>query len=81
MYIVTGSVTSAVRLKRVLEKATGYPAEVVHTPAEIRRGGCSYSVLADDRLRGYIRPFCAEKDIELKGIYVREGDNFYAVSG
>lgn len=80
MYIVTGSVTSAVRLKRVLEKASGYPAEVVHTPAEIKRGGCSYSVLADDRLRDFVRPFCAEKDIPLKGVYVREGEEFYAVS-
>lgn len=80
MYIVTGSVTSAVRLKRVLESASGYPAEVVHTPAQIKRGGCSYSVLADDRLRDFIRPFCAEKDISVKGIYVREGEEFYAVS-
>ncbi|MDO5398813.1 MAG: DUF3343 domain-containing protein [bacterium] len=79
MYIVTGSVTSAVRLKRVLEGASGYPAEVVHTPAQIKRGGCSYSVLADDRLRDFVRPFCAEKDIPVKGIYVREGDEFYAV--
>ena len=80
MYIVTGSVTSAVRLKRVLEKASGYPADVVHTPAKIKRGGCSYSVLADDRLRDFVRPFCAEKDIPVKGVYVREGDEFYAVS-
>ena len=79
MYIVTGSVTSAVRLKRVLESASGYPAEVVHTPPQIKHGGCSYSVLADDRLRDFIRPFCAEKDIPVKGIYVREGEEFYAV--
>lgn len=79
MYIVTGSVTSAVRLKRVLESAAGHPAEVVHTPAEIKRGGCSYSVLADDRLRDFIRPFCAEKDIPVKGIYMREGEGFYAL--
>lgn len=80
MYIVVGSVTSAVRLKRLLEKSTGYPAQVVHTPAQISRGGCSYSVIADDRLRAYIRPFCAERDIGINGIYVREGDEYYAVS-
>lgn len=81
MYIVTGSVTSAVRLKRILESVSGYPAEVVHTPASIKRRGCSYSVLADDRLREFIRPFCAEYDVPLKGIYMREGEDFYAVSG
>lgn len=81
MFIVTGSVTSAVRLRRILESATGYPAKVVHTPQEIKHGGCSYSVQADDRLRGFIRPFCAERDIGVKGIYMREGDKFYAVSG
>lgn len=80
MYIVTGSVTSAVRLKRILESATGYPADVVHTPSRIKRGGCSYSVLADDRLKNFIRPFCAERDIPVKGIYMREGDEYYAVS-
>lgn len=81
MYIVIGSVTSAVRLKRLLENATGFPCEVVHTPAKIRRGGCSYSVIADDRLRGDIRRLCAGWDIGAKGIYMREGEEYYAVSG
>lgn len=80
MYIVTGSVTTAVRLGRLLESATGRPADVVHTPAAIKRGGCSYAVRADDRLRDFIRPFCAERDIPVKGIYMREGDEYYAVS-
>ena len=80
MYIVTGSVTAAVRLKRLLESATGHPAEVVHTPAAIKRGGCSYAVRADDRLREFIRPFCAERDVPVKGVYMREGEDYYAVS-
>ena len=80
MYIVTGSVTTAVRLSRLLEDTTGRPAAVVHTPAAIKRGGCSYAVRADDRLRELIRPFCAERDIPVKGVYMREGDRYYAVS-
>lgn len=44
LLITVGSVTTAARLARILEKNTGYPAEVVHTPAAINRGGCSYSV-------------------------------------
>ncbi len=81
MYIVIGSVTSAVRLKRLLESATGFPCEVVHTPPGLNKGGCSYTVIADDRLKSDIRAFCARKDISIKGIYMREGDEFYAISG
>lgn len=81
MYITVGSVTTAVRLKRLLESEVGFPCEVVHTPTKISGGGCSYSVLADDRLKNDIRPFCLKHDIRIKGIYMREGDEYYAVSG
>lgn len=81
MYITVGSVTTAVRLKRLLEGETGFPCDVVHTPSKISGSGCSYSVLADDRLKDEIRPFCSRHGIRIKGIYMREGDEYYAVSG
>lgn len=81
MYITIGSVTTAVRLKRLIEKHTATSAQVVRTPAQLNRGGCSYSVIASDALRPQIRTFCAKYDIAVKGVYVREGDEYYAVSG
>ncbi len=44
MLITVGSITTASRLSRILEQNTGQPAEVVHTPAAVNKGGCSYSV-------------------------------------
>ena len=81
MYITIGSITTAVRLKRLLEKYARVPAQVVHTPAKLNRGGCSYSVVVSDALRTQIRSFCAKYDVAIKGLYIREGDEYYAVSG
>lgn len=81
MYITIGSVTTAVRLKRLIEKHTATSAQVVRTPSKLNKSGCSYSVIVSDALRTHIRSFCAKYDIAVKGIYVREGDEFYAVSG
>lgn len=44
MLITIGSITTAARLARLIEKETGHPAEIVHTPVVINKGGCSYSV-------------------------------------
>ena len=44
MLMTVGSITTASRLVRILERNTGFPAEVVHTPAAVNKGGCSYSV-------------------------------------
>lgn len=72
MYVVIGSVTAAVRFKRDLERASGYPAYVVHTPSGLGEGGCSYSVRADNRLAEFVKQFCAEKEISVKRICIEE---------
>ena len=72
MYILVGSITVASRLKKLLERVAGYPAEVVHTPSAINTGGCSYSVYADDRLKSMIMPFAAEYSIPVKKLYTME---------
>lgn len=84
MYIVVGSSTSAERLKRAVERVVGFPAYVVHTPAPIRQGGCSYSVRIDDRALDEIRTIAAENIISFKGIYIEKTENgervYHAVS-
>ena len=76
MYILVGSITIATRLKKQLEAASGYPAEVVHTPKKLNEtGGCSYSVRADNRLIPFVRSICNEHGIKIKDIYTEEISN------
>lgn len=76
MYVVTGSITTAVRIGKLIEAKSGYPAEVVHTPGKLNAGGgCSYSVRADDRLSELAKRICREYKFRIKGIYRRENHN------
>ncbi len=69
MYIVTGSITTATRLARILEKTAGIPADVVHTPSAIKSGGCSYSVRINDRALQIVRTVIEQYKINIKSIY------------
>ncbi|MBQ2663721.1 MAG: DUF3343 domain-containing protein [Clostridia bacterium] len=80
MYIVVGSATTAERLKRRLEKVSGYPALVVRTPAPIRTGGCSYSVRIDDRTLDLAKQVLSTSGLSYKKIYRvmnRNGERVY----
>ncbi len=72
MYIVVGSATAAERLKRAAERIVGFPAYVVHTPAAIHHGGCSYSVRLDDRALNEIKKISADNGISFKKIYIEK---------
>ncbi|MDY3971324.1 MAG: putative Se/S carrier-like protein [Clostridia bacterium] len=84
MYIIVGSATTAERLKKAVEKNVGFPAYVVHTPAALNKGGCSYSVRLDDRALDEIRMIAAETGISVKRIYIEKTENgesvYHAVS-
>ena len=84
MYIVLGSVTSATRLARAIEREMGIPAYVVHTPAAIRTGGCSYSVNVSGMRAAYdaerVREIASEQGASVKNIYndeYRNGERVY----
>ncbi len=72
VYIVIGSVTTAMRLARLLERTVGVPASVVHTPAAIKTGGCSYSVRIIGCTVQTIKAVVDEYGINIKGIYAEE---------
>lgn len=72
MYIVIGSITTATRLTRLLEKAAGIPVATVHTPSAIKSGGCSYSVRIKDCALETAREIINEYGINIKGIYTEE---------
>ena len=72
MYVLVGSVTTAVRLSKLMEKLSGYPSEVVHTPSSLNKGGCSYSVRSDDRAVELVKGIVKEYSINIKKIYIEE---------
>ena len=76
MYILVGSITTAMRLKRLLEKIHGIPADVVHTPSAIKHGGCSYSVRTSaPNALPRVKLTEEEYGINIKKIYVEKKVN------
>ncbi len=84
MLITIGSITTATRLARLIEKNIGNPAEVLHTPSAINRGGCSYSVRINEKYENAVRRIIADHKVPVKRFY-RESHNgqervYHAVS-
>lgn len=80
--ITVGSVTSASRLEKYLRKKKGIKASVVHTPAEINNGGCSYSLRIDASNLSRIREAIKEIDVAVRKLYMEdyyEGEKKYHV--
>ena len=76
MYILVGSVTTAMRLKRLLERIYGIPSDVVHTPSVIKHGGCSYSVRTNSsNALPRVKLIEEEYGINIKKIYVEKKVN------
>ena len=72
MYIVVGSVTTATRLARLLERNLGVPVSVSHTPAAIKSGGCSYSARISGVSADRVRNIADNYKINIKSIYAEE---------
>lgn len=72
MFVLVGSVTTAMRLKKLLEARFGIPADVVHTPSQISHGGCSYSVRTDARAAAVIKRISEEYAVSVRGMYKTE---------
>lgn len=68
IYAAIGSVTTAVRFSRELEKH-GIRTDVIHTPAKINAGGCSYSVRVDERYSKELLMLAEMKKYTLKKLY------------
>ncbi len=75
MYIVTGSITSAVRLSRAIEKYNGTPSLVLHTPAKIKKGGCSYCVKSDIKSVDMVYDIASQTGVKIKNIYNEKQEN------
>ena len=80
MLVLVGSVTAARRFSRAISSVSGIPSQVVHTPAELNSGGCSYSVRVADKLYPIIRKTAEDNNIQIKKIYyeeIAEGKRIY----
>ena len=53
--VILGSITTATRLTKILKRKMGIASSVIHTPAQLSGGGCSYSVKSDSLSLPYIR--------------------------
>lgn len=76
IYAVVGSVTTASRLARELERRQ-IRATVTHTPSHINRGGCSYSVRIRAADRNALERAAAERRIKVRKMLGSDGEHFY----
>lgn len=78
--ITIGSTTSAMRLARLLKAETHFRAAVVHTPAAINQGGCSYSLRTEPGAVEYLRKIAAKYRLPIRLIYrieIIDGERVY----
>ncbi len=74
-----GSVNRAAMMKKILEKQ-GIDAYVVHTPPQLNKGGCSYSVKFRKNLLDTVIQTANNSRIKIKGIYADKGGEYYDIS-
>ena len=69
MLITIGSVTTASRFAKLIERELNLKSVVTHTPSELNKGGCSYSVrvLSDD-CKG-IKQLAEKYNVRIKHCY------------
>lgn len=79
IYAAMGSVTTATRLSRELQRR-GVAARVVHTPSEVNSGGCSYSVRVPYQQREALEETAAARRFRIRRMYASDGEGYYDIS-
>ena len=82
LIVTVGSVTTAARLEKILKKTAKVSSKVIHTPASLNKGGCSYSVLTDEKNLFYVKEAVTEYGLNVKKYYIEEqvkGEKTYNV--
>lgn len=72
---VTGAVTAASRLTKELERQGCIHAQIIHTPAYLGNGGCSYSVRIPDDCLEMLQRISEKKNIHVKKLYRESNEN------
>ena len=71
LIITAGSITTAVRIKKILNSNGDINATVISTPSSINKGGCSYSVKTDYTNLELVRTLAIEKKIKFRKLYMQ----------
>ena len=79
IYAAVGSLTTATRLARELERR-GTAAAVTHTPSQMNKGGCSYSVKVKSADRAMLEQAAADRRVRLRAIIGSDGERYYDLS-
>lgn len=77
---VVGAINSAGMLLKELKRSGCLKCKIVHTPALISSGGCSYSVSIEESCLPVLTKAALKSKIKIKGIYkevLKEGESSY----
>ncbi len=80
LLITVGSVTTASRFSRLMERKAGKHASVVQTPSELNTGGCSYSIKINAADIADARQISTQYKVPIRKIYSINGGEYNAVS-
>lgn len=78
--VTIGSITSSVRLSKLLRSQMNINASVVHTPAQLNKGGCSYSIRTSNQAVDAIKQIAKRYGISVRRIYEEkniDGESVY----
>ena len=77
MLVTIGSVTTASRAAKVIRKVLGINVQVIHTPTELNRGGCSYSIRFNENYHMSVKRVISEYRIPVRKWYSESGEGVY----
>lgn len=75
---VFSSVTYANRIKKILEKESGYMA-LMHTPSAISDKGCSYSLRFRKKYLQSVINASSKNNITLRGLYEETDEGYRSI--
>lgn len=77
MLVTIGSVTTASRAAKVIRRELGINVQVIHTPTQLNRGGCSYSIRFSDNYHMSVKRVISDYRIPVKRWYSETDTGVY----
>ena len=77
MLVTIGSVTTASRAAKVIRRELGINVQVIHTPTQLNRGGCSYSIRFSDNYHMSVKRVISDDRIPVKRWYSETDTGVY----
>lgn len=77
MLVTIGSITTASRAAKVIRRVLGINVQVIHTPTQLNRGGCSYSIKFSDNYHMSVKRVISECNIPVKRWYGESDGGVY----